>query len=79
MVGRVSAIHGLAAGGVVKTDHIAVGRRLAPAHVPPHGAENGGEVAGVSATRSLKARPGVAARPSHTTVGGAIHDILADG
>jgi len=79
VVGRVSAIHVLAAGGVVKTDDVAVGRRLTPAHVPPDSAENGGEVAGVSAARCLKARPGIGARPSDTTVGRAVHNILADG
>jgi hypothetical protein len=83
VVGRISAIHNLATGGVVKADHAAVDRRLTPAHVPPNASvavvEHAREIVGISSARSLKARPGVGARPSDTTIGRAVHDILAEG
>src|SRR5262249_28238244 len=77
VVGRAAANHVLAAGGIVEADHVAVGRWLAPAHVPPNRAEGEGEGAAGGAARSLEARPGVAAGPGHAAVSRAVHDVLA--
>src|SRR5262249_41971207 len=79
VIGRAAAGRVLAAARVVEANHVAVGRRFAPAHVSPNSGENRREVAAYSAPRPL-ARAGVdAAVPGHATVGRAVDFIDAGG
>ena len=81
VVGRAGASHVLAALGIVQADEVAVGHRLAPAHVPPVvRAEHAGKVGAPSTDRTpwrLECRANVGAGPGGAAVCRAVHDVLA--
>src|SRR6266487_2206703 len=66
-------------GGINVANYVVVGRRLTPAHVSPVGGVivHAGEVARISAVRTLEGRPCVSVGPGVTAVGGSVDEVVA--
>src|SRR6266480_1909918 len=66
-------------GGIDEANYVVEGSRLTPAHVSPVGGAivHAGEVARISAVRTLEGRPCVSVGPGVTAIGGSVDEVVA--